>query len=281
MELLLHAGAGKTGSTAIQGFLSRSYDDLIKKGICYPSPNDPLSITAGNAERIWYFLVQDRENHAEQFIRQQVEAANTYGCDRVILSSELLVELDSVHLDKLKNIFRNFFSIVTPLIYARNPADWAYSAWMQHIKRSAIAEPFETYYKKIARAHIPNILRFATCFENSKIVSYDANKAYLIESFLEFSCIAFQDLDLSSCQTSVNRSLTIKEIELMSDINRIFANPSLSERISDFLVSTYPDRVPSVCTDKNICQHILKLNEPELHELNLNFATHGSLILKK
>ena len=183
MKVILHAGAGKTGSTAIQHFLSRNYEVLKTNGVLYPNPQENI-INSGNSECILTYFESNNEKELKEFIMNQVKRAKEFNSEQVILSSEILPELDTNELVVLKILLDEIFIDVCPIIYVRNPYDWTYSAWMQHVKRHLVFEPFESYYIKIARDHLMKICRFINVFENSKVISYDSNKKRLISSFL-------------------------------------------------------------------------------------------------
>ena len=55
-KLYLHVGCGKTGSSALQVWLSQIAGELEKTGILYPlhgaTPLDDYTISSGNGERL-------------------------------------------------------------------------------------------------------------------------------------------------------------------------------------------------------------------------------------
>jgi len=267
MKLTLHAGAGKTGSTAIQDFLSINHDNLKKQGVLYPNPKVGV-ITSGNGAHISASLRANNDLKAKRFIEAQIKKAENLGIQHIVLSSESFSGLGKNYLKALKTLVEDGFSEVNCIIYVRNPFDWTYSAWMQHVKRHLVTERFDNYYPKLARKHLQSVCRFLDVFNDSKVISYDANKRKLIENFLQYAGIASEGLNFSASQSVVNRSLTQKEIEFMLDVNSFITSPKLGTKISDFLIQTYPASETSACIDEKIRQDILSVNEPELLRIN-------------
>ena len=257
----------KTGSTAIQHFLSRNHDNLKNNGVFYPDPQ-VKAITAGNGVGVMRYLKQGNELQARKFIEHRVKQAEELGLEHIVLSSE---EFAGVRyndcLNKFRGLVEDIFSDVNCIIYVRNPVDWAYALWMRSIERNLVTKSFETCYPKIARRHLTQVLRFNDTFKGSKVISYDANKTKLIESFLEYAGIPPQGLDFSAPQSIINRSLTENEIELMLYVNK-FSNRELSIRISNFLINNYPNINVTKSIDEKIRQHILTLNEANLLIIN-------------
>ena len=267
MKITLHAGAAKTGSTAIQNFLSRNHNNLKRNSVLYSEPRVNI-INSGNGVGIMRYLRGGDELQARKFIESLVKQAEELGLEHVILSSETFSGFHPRYINKLRDLVEDTFSEVNCIIYVRNPVDWTYALWMQQIKRKLCTESFYTFYPKIARTHLTQVLRFNNTFKNSKIISYDANKKQLIKSFLEYAEIPNQGLDFSTSQSIINRSLTEKEIEFMLYVNKSVSDCKFSVRISDFLISTYPDINVSGCIDEKIRQHILSLNEADLLIIN-------------
>lgn len=267
MKLTLHAGAGKTGSTAIQDFFSRNHDNLKKYGVLYPNPKVGV-ITSGNGSPISASLRASNDLKAKRFIEVQIKKAENLGIEHIVLSSESFSGLGKNYLKALKVMVEDNFSDVNCIIYVRNPFDWTYSAWMQHVKRHLVTEPFDSYYPKLARKHLQSVCRFLDVFKDSKVVSYDANKRNLIENFLQHANIPSEGLNFSASQSVVNRSLTEKEIGFMLEVNKLITSPKLGTKISDFLIQTYPATETSACIDEKIKQDIFSVNEPELRIIN-------------
>ncbi len=267
MKLTLHAGAGKTGSTAIQDFLSRNHDNLKKQGVLYPNPKVGV-ITSGNGALISTNLRASNDLKARRFIEVQVKKAQDLGLKHIVLSSESFSGLNKSCLKTLKSLVDDNFSDINCVIYVRNPFDWTYSAWMQHLKRHLVTVPFDSYYPKLARKHLQSVCRFLDIFSDSKVISYDANKRNLIENFLQYANIASEGLNFTASHSVVNRSLTEKEIEFMLDVNKLITSPKLGAKISDFLIQTYPASETSACIDEKIRQDIFNVNESELLIIN-------------
>ncbi|TIL35459.1 hypothetical protein [Mesorhizobium sp.] len=83
MRLILHIGTHKTGTTALQHFLSANRKRLNDSGICYASPAHEFDINSiANA------LLIDGQEKFRQFILENLRKAERDGATTIIASSE-------------------------------------------------------------------------------------------------------------------------------------------------------------------------------------------------
>ncbi len=135
MELLIHAGLNKAGSSYAQELLSYNYKKLLSSGIYYPSPNFANSVagsTAGNALALTMAIRAAELNYATDFLRSHASAAKNMNCSRLLLSNE------SLYHDLVDNVkLANFSSVCTDsgitntkiLLIFRDPISHAISAY--------------------------------------------------------------------------------------------------------------------------------------------------------
>ncbi|HET56330.1 MAG TPA: hypothetical protein ENN33_14100, partial [Ignavibacteria bacterium] len=140
-KLYLHAGCGKTGTTAIQGFLYDNRNILLNKGFLYPKTG----------------LVEDGSHHQLATILCDIDMRNTNKFkiiskesileelaqeikehESVLISSELFAQQWS----KLSDFFINMWSEIYVIFYIRDRCDLAESLYNQWVKESIETCPY-------------------------------------------------------------------------------------------------------------------------------------------
>ena len=136
VQLFLHIGAYKTGSTSIQSFLRSNQDILLANGVDYPLfPGDPQSHTMlkGAIRRRDHMMVEA----CAEALRSSVSSPQV---KRVILSSEHFWPTPYVQLVELASILNQFFSAVKVVFYVRNHVDM----WISLLSQQAKALRYKT-----------------------------------------------------------------------------------------------------------------------------------------
>lgn len=127
MQIIIHVGPSKTGTSAIQNWLSFHQDVLSKLGIYYPKHKvDVNGISSGNLLQIF-----DREGENLVINRKKIQGvlaeAKLLHCDRLLLSSEFFSE----HIEALVSEL----SQIEVIAYLRYPLEFTQSSYNQGIKR--------------------------------------------------------------------------------------------------------------------------------------------------
>lgn len=150
-KLVLHIGAEKTGSTALQVFLRRHERALFAKGIIFPdlfqTPNaGELYLSAASGDSIDYLdasLFRGKAKFRERYIKQLGKelgclAASNH-CKVCILSSELLYSRirDVEALRRLKSSLLRGFDDIRIVCYIRNQAERVLGLSMEALKQGS------------------------------------------------------------------------------------------------------------------------------------------------
>lgn len=127
MKVIIHVGPSKTGTSAIQNWLSSHQKDLSKLGIYYPPHKvDINGISSGNLLQVF-----DRDGDEliinNQKVQDVLSQASLHKCDRLLLSSEFFSE----HIEALIKAFGSLEVIA----YLRYPLEFTQSSYNQGIKR--------------------------------------------------------------------------------------------------------------------------------------------------
>ena len=149
-EIILHIGAHKTGSTALQNYLATNRDILGKKGIVYPSLGDSdvyhhvllRPIVEPKADDFIWDINRKCSIETREDIKQLMsDYLNSSNESKVVLSTEFLFVNNPIFnnipvgfdfAEYASDIFSGF--TVTPVVYLRNPVDWIESCYGEAVK---------------------------------------------------------------------------------------------------------------------------------------------------
>ncbi len=243
-KIVLHAGHGKTGTSAIQSALAISADTLLKNGINYPiNPNERqraarFEITSGN----W------KHNPAISLSEQclQLAASNTAG-HTIVLSSESLFW----HLTDFVNQKEQWNEAVEihVILAVRELEEMLSSEYQQRVKRHGESKPFEQFLRRrnFISSHHKKAAEVLTELSQHNIpvtlINYSAHKKTISKRVFE----AMGCSDLYPNQTMgdlvINRSLSQKELQMLMMINALYYDqfPWISARLSDALAKKLPN----------------------------------------
>jgi len=275
-KLYLHVGCGKTGSSALQVWLSHISGALEKQGIIYPLHNrKPLgdyTISSGNGTNLHRAI---RNHILERYFRNlELEKSS----ETLLYSSEVfqnLTEEDSVYLKKVAK--ENGFEVHI-IAYARDVYDMTYSSYQQMVKRHTCTQPFLNY--ALGRKNLQQfsvIGKLSQWFENTHVIHYDSVELGDISK--PFSRLI--GIDTASVpemtKNKVNRSLTVLETELMLLANRIYMQshnePSMrfSASLSDQLIALCPERETEILFDQKVFDHFSAVMQEHVNVINAKY----------
>lgn len=146
MELILHIGLHKTGSTAIQAALSGydhqriMYADLAPKGVL-GNKNHSIPVIACFKEDFYsYKTFKDRGLSTEEIKKLQTIYRNNFenlknlNKDKIIISGEEISNLSNDEANSLLEFFNKIFKKIIVIAYVRNPISFAASSFQQQLK---------------------------------------------------------------------------------------------------------------------------------------------------
>ncbi len=268
--LLLHVGPGKTGTSAIQAWLSSIADDLIPHGILYPAPIKEIGEFNGNGQDLGALLHRphgeyriDAPLEFEDMLSAYATAATEKNCHTVLLSSEFLSDAPRENLELLRECAATYFELRC-IGFVRDPYWWLWSAWGQSVKRGGLSEDFESYARKNISYYSNILCAVTSLFGDTRLLAYQHKT--LLE---DFSCAAGipKELLRGAPEARINRSLDKDELETLLAVNRIFGDAALSTRISDQMLSKWPNSKPYKYFSASIATEIRETNAPTLASL--------------
>lgn len=149
-KLILHIGAHKTGTTALQNFLALNYEQLLSYGVLYPRFSANIAVphhiimrpivAPKNNDYIWSIEGVDNirtELDIRDAIHREVDET---GAHTVIMSTEFLFVnkpiFNNIAEGNLARYAKRLFSgfDVEVVVYLRNQPDWLESCYIEAVK---------------------------------------------------------------------------------------------------------------------------------------------------
>ena len=278
-QLLLHLGANKTGSTALQNMLYTNQNLLQQFGIHYidNAARNPL-VQSGNGQDLVNLI---RQGGSKNEIKRAL--LDFYRPDALsIISTEAFCLLSKSQWNHLFECITELKLQVKSLVYIRSPVDFYVSSYNQGVKRHGVFSDLETSVQKSKWTHL-DLLQNLNDLDiqiEINVVPYDRVKNELFQSFWESVATLFnKDARglIPEDQHVSNRSLYQEEIQLMRKINEIFGVEN-SKLVSDFLVedSDFTGNKPGL--SRSAEDIILHKHEQDVRWINDTFFSGDNVL---
>lgn len=273
INIYLHIGTEKTGSSFIQSVFSRHSKELRKSKIFYPGDlkwNREMNagrISPGNGEQLLLLLKSNEWDKVKSWLNSQIEMAKVHNCNTLLLSNENLLEPLSIFqtFEKFNEICINLGAgLPNMLLLLRNPVDQAFSLYKHRAKTGDI-EDIEHWL--MSKYHLPIHLEgFINNLElielNCLVKKYERNSKYLVRLF-------FEDwLKVTPPQkwidSAVNPSLTISELTFLKRLRE-----SRSELVHSYYEYMIKIPIHQKSDDKHLKQNMLGVIENSLNRFSL------------
>ncbi len=240
MKLILHIGAPKTGTTALQETFSRNRDALRQSGVLYPLAGcrigsktisrhvgfrfafHPLSAPPNGVMGTFNLTSKDaREAYSQAFkndFDKEIESAT--GIDQVVVSDEaLFVFPHNRMISGLHDFLNERFDEVSVVCHLREPASYLSSSYSQHIKMGGckgIAEYFGNYLED--GIYSKKLERWGETVGHKNM----SVKIYSGDILSDFMQIIGKDFELALPKTAPNRGLSKSGLELLRNLNTAY-----------------------------------------------------------
>jgi hypothetical protein len=210
-KLILHIGAPKCGSTALQSVLEikERNGDLNKVGFTFPLEYARGSTGQGNAGPIFQYFRQANVGNlkvASDFLLRQTLST--------IISEEMIFGvIDKNKLANLLKEIKNQFHEIVVVIAIRKPSSWLLSDYSEHIKKNVFNQSFPEHVVK--RENCCNWLSYFSRFVDHnldlRIVACDYEK--LFDYIAEILGVEREFLSTNDEKVNANFSLTPAQLE--------------------------------------------------------------------
>jgi hypothetical protein len=257
-KLIIHAGHGKTGTSAFQSSILRIQKDMSAIGLYYPVSHLPEKfvrraseggISSGNLQMR---LSSDLGGFADNIL-QGDEASRA---SSIIFSNEVLwrkILIDNVFRERL--IKWNQLYDLRLILVTRDIYEHLFSSYNQSLKRSGCDQTFPQYLKFTGYKSVA--IQFSKLLElldklgiEYKLLNYSIHRGNISRMILDECGAKTLDLKPPSKRDNavVNRSLTKSEAQLMTAINRLAKEPGLrgvkSSAVTSKIISRFPSLQP-------------------------------------
>jgi len=235
MNVILHIGWHKTGSTSLQVFLWRNREKLAGTlGTYYP---DEGLLTCAHHTVAWTFRKMSSspwgpvpliEGGGSTYVQRAVESARSRGCTRIIFSSEAFCNADLDTLRRLSDALGPVATSVQVVAYIRRQDLFMESIYNMDVKwwGTRVRADFDEYLaRKPTGPDYAEVLgRWASVFGRGSIVvrpySRDALEGRDIRS--DFCrAVGLDSPDLDMAEPESNRSLGPRTLETMRVLNNL------------------------------------------------------------
>ena len=280
-KIVLHAGHGKTGTSAIQSALAISAEALLKNGINYPiDPNERqraarFEITSGN----W------KHNPTISLSQQCIQlATSNIDGQTIVLSSESLFWHLPEFIDQ-KDQWSNAVEVHV-ILAVRELEEMLSSEYQQRVKRHGESKPFEQFLKQrhFISSHHKKAAEVLTQASRQNIqitlLNYSRHKKTISQRV--FDAIGCSDLFPSDQMSDlvINRSLSQKELQMLMMINALYYDqfPWISARLSDALAKSLPNtETQRSRISPQSLEKLYEKNDPYLQIINSHLRTEEPL----
>lgn len=251
MHILLHIGQSKTGTSAIQAYLTLNRLRLLEAGVLYPSVTiGGMSVDIGSHNSVADTLAglsRFPNLTADQYFDQFFSEAQRLGAKRMILSAEHFfggepriwdVPDEKTYFDryhrKVKALARYLERHeMTLLVYLRPQVDWLASAISQTVRTEQLISPGKPIYRddrqffemaKPLLRYYRLIDTWVNCLRPREVmvIPYERKLLYkksAIADFLYRAGLENLDLPFGSEELQVNQSLSREYIEVKKILN--------------------------------------------------------------
>ncbi len=255
MKIILHIGQSKTGTSAIQGFMTLNRKVLLENKVLYPMPyikgmqvnlgSHNAFVDALTGKNVYPYL------SAEEYFKQFLEQAEQFDSEVMILSAEHFFggepriwethnvqEYETKYRRKLQKLAKLLQGHeVHVLVYLRHPVKWFLSAVSQTIRIERLISKkrvylndnqfFELMKPLLNYSFILQVWRDTIKPKNMTLIPYEKSQLYggsSVSDFLMRINLDHLDFKYSDNKLIVNSSLNLDLIEVKKILNRVPRN---------------------------------------------------------
>lgn len=286
-RIILHIGANKTGSSALQCGFARYRRELREAGVFYPGhPGIERSasggFSSGNADDIRAFLIarfRPPDFSEDAFFAELRRRLDAGSVPTILFSNEGLHNADPERLQILRDFLKGHCDHIDIYYYVRNFLDHAYSCYVQDVKMGRESGRLDTFLSRYRPPFLRNCLKYRQVFGASglHVEVYEHHVSNLFLSFLTWI----------GCPTSgmagvelVNRSLTSDEVTVLRALNSVPMPSRMRSRLAIALADEdHGGRCPTY-VDPQAFSRFQQRHADELEELQWEFLPTSRIHMK-
>lgn len=301
-KIVLHIGQSKTGTSAIQSFLTLNRKRLLEHNVLYPVPYvSGMAVEIGSHNAVADALLDHMmfpNLTADQYFQQFFQQCEDTSANLMILSAEHffggqprfynvrdMKEYNELHLLKLDRLSKYIGDHdVHIIVYLRPQVEWLASAFNQSIKTEGLREPGQENYVS-DRAYLdfckpgllygPRLDAWANAFPNARleVVPYIRSALKGQNAAIDFAHragIGHIETPNSIQRRTINDSLTREYLEVKKILNK--NRVSKSEERARIFVLRELSRKSKLGTEYRIEEDVIRDLEAYVAEDNLSLS---------
>jgi hypothetical protein len=300
-RLILHTGAPKTGSSALQDFLHFNSEFLKQKGVYYlrvPGASSGQLRCLGNGDRLLRWCVEgiqtcdpsqsdfpELEDHlASGFAPHQEDDADNIisnyftGLNTAICSHEGFFDLPFEGWQRLNRYLKENSIAPRVVVFLRD----VYSTYLSHynhmVRAGREAREFIDFVTDTRAWRMGPLRNFLSILNRKDVclIHYDSNRDNLAERLLECSGLRIPAEQFEHPLRTVNRGLTDHELGLLLKVNRLVGG-DYAMSAGDCLVAARPEISESFVIDERVVQLLSARHDTEVEWVNSIFFAGQSI----
>lgn len=277
-HLYLHIGLGKTGSSALQSWLSLNARRIGDQGFDYadlvPEAKSG-SISSGNGDEL---VAACRNNDFVEVERLLNEVYFFSGKnERAIVSCELLQGMSESRIQQLRETCDSSGIQVTVIAFVRSIYEQAYSSYLQGLKRGGNDHLFGDKPAEInSSSNIDYIKRYYIHFgDRVTVLNYDHVKDDVYSAFA--GIVGFRTDKFKRIDKKINRSVTREEADVLREMNSLHGG-RFATQISDYMIAQAPDVQTQARYIPEIVEKVREKSGSNVNWINRQFKLDPPLV---
>jgi len=247
-DVVIHIGAPKSGSSALQKFFLENRKSLEKEGFYYPKHGLDQNGISGGHSNFGLAIAKEQFDEAKKILENHINQAKNRNC-QLLLSAESLFN----HHEKLKEITKEYKCKI--VVFFRDPLESIFSNYNQGVKRHFQTLDINTVCSNILNQK-NNIFsgkifeKWCDVFNKSNVTIIEYNMEYfktvsiqeIFLSFLNISDKTIQKIKPKEFKI-VNKSYNLAQLELKRYLNHVLDqnNQKLNDKC-DWILQELSDK---------------------------------------
>lgn len=258
VDLVLHPGHSKCGSTTIQDFLYANREIFKKRGVFLPDLNfnfpchDEYSFTFTHTSRDYFAQVQSGSISIDELSKKLddlIKSAKEMGCRRVIISAENLINgIASKNTKAIHQLFADRFNNIRIVYYVRRQDSLMQAAWQQWGHKDGLN--LDAYIEKMSKTRFADFYFIARqlkkYYPSSKLHVFPMISEYFIDNNLLVDFCSRALIDKTNLNFKVdtsNTGISSALCDSLAKIQNVYENKH-DQNIKNTLINAAPNAAP-------------------------------------
>ena len=275
-RLILHIGAPRTGSSALQDFFILNAKQLKDLGFYYLVDHSISSgqfSCSGNGARLL-------ELCESSFTADPQSVLISYftGLDNAICSHESFFNMSSSGWKRLREICNDNEITLSIIAFVRNVYGAYLSNYNQFVKMEGETKEFVQFVMRDNAWRLDTLRHVQELFNNQmRVIHYDSHCLNLPQVFFDSAGIEFNCGSAAHPIRKVNRSLTSRELQILIEFNRVLGDVD-AKRASKVLIAANPEVSEPIQINAQALEIIEERHRRDVDWLNETFFSGEKIV---